>query len=85
MNAGGNNENDSPEQGGDGNGVQPQETAPRGARHRAPQDTKAGRPAASGGLLPNKAAEDDPRRWGDQPGSYDHDAWLKEQRPPHWG
>jgi len=36
-------------------------------------------------VLPNKAAEDDPRRWGDHPGSYDHDAWLKEQRPPHWG
>ncbi len=37
------------------------------------------------GVLPNKAAEDDPRRWGDQPGSYDHDAWLQEQKPPHWG
>lgn len=48
------------------------------------------RPAVSGatvpaGVLPNKAAEDDPRRWGDQPGSYDHDAWLQEQKPPHWG
>jgi len=38
-----------------------------------------------GGVLPNKAAEDDPRRWGDQPDSYDHDAWLAEQKPPHWG
>ncbi len=37
------------------------------------------------GVLPNKAAEDDPRRWGDQPNSYDHDAWLQEQKPPHWG
>lgn len=36
------------------------------------------------GVLPNKAAEDDPRTWGDSAG-YDHDAWLKEQRPPHWG
>ncbi|MBB6405767.1 hypothetical protein [Arthrobacter sp. AZCC_0090] len=36
------------------------------------------------GILPKKASEDDPRRWGDEPG-YDHDAWLKEQRPPHWG
>lgn len=35
-------------------------------------------------ILPKKASEDDPRRWGDEPG-YDHDAWLKEQRPPHWG
>jgi hypothetical protein len=37
------------------------------------------------GVLPNKAAEDDPRRWGDQPDNYDHDAWLQEQKPPHWG
>lgn len=35
-------------------------------------------------ILPKRASEDDPRRWGDEPG-YDHDAWLKEQRPPHWG
>lgn len=38
-----------------------------------------------GGVLPNKAAEDDPRRWGDQPEGYDHDSWLEEQKPPHWG
>jgi hypothetical protein len=37
------------------------------------------------GVLPNKAAEDDPRRWGDRPDNYDHDAWLQEQKPPHWG
>jgi hypothetical protein len=36
------------------------------------------------GLLPNKAAEDDPKRWGDGPDD-DHDAWLKENKPPHWG
>jgi hypothetical protein len=36
------------------------------------------------GVLPNKASEDDPRRWGDGPDD-DHDAWLKEQKPPHWG
>jgi hypothetical protein len=40
---------------------------------------------ASAGVLPNKAAEDDPRRWGDRPDSYDHDSWLQEQKPPHWG
>lgn len=39
---------------------------------------------AGEGILPKKASEDDPRQWGDEPG-YDHDAWLKEQRPPHWG
>ncbi|NQD89432.1 AAA family ATPase, partial [Paenarthrobacter sp. CM16] len=36
------------------------------------------------GILPTKAAEDDPRRWGDESG-YDHEQWLKEQKPPHWG
>lgn len=49
------------------------------------QATTPARAAASGAVLPNKAAEDDPRRWGDQPGNYDHDAWLQEQKPPHWG
>jgi hypothetical protein len=39
--------------------------------------------AGAGGILPTKAAEDDPRRWGDA--DEDHDAWLKEQKPPHWG
>jgi hypothetical protein len=53
----------------------------------APEDAKGKRAAAKpagDGVLPNKAAEDDPRRWGDEPG-YDHDQWLKEQKPPHWG
>jgi hypothetical protein len=40
--------------------------------------------AGAAGILPNKASEDDPRRWGDGPDN-DHDAWLKEQKPPHWG
>jgi hypothetical protein len=39
--------------------------------------------ASTAGILPTKAAEDDPRRWGDA--EDDHDAWLKEQKPPHWG
>jgi hypothetical protein len=39
--------------------------------------------AGTGDLLPTKAAEDDARSWGDR--EDDHDAWLKEQRPPHWG
>ncbi|GLB67059.1 DUF4011 domain-containing protein [Arthrobacter mangrovi] len=33
--------------------------------------------------IPAKAAEDDPRSWGER--EQDRDAWLKEQRPPHWG
>ncbi|MFY9634333.1 MAG: AAA family ATPase [Cellulosimicrobium cellulans] len=36
------------------------------------------------GVLPNKAAEDDARNWGDDSDN-DHDAWLKENKPPHWG
>ena len=53
----------------------------------AGQRIAAGRTGATvpAGVLPNKAAEDDPRRWGDQPGGYDHDSWLQEQKPPHWG
>ncbi|MER1997021.1 MAG: hypothetical protein ABTA24_11070 [Arthrobacter sp.] len=42
------------------------------------------RPAGTGaGILPRTAAEDDPRVWGDTP--EDTSAWLREQRPPHWG
>jgi hypothetical protein len=40
--------------------------------------------AGPAGILPNKAAEDDPRAWGDGPDN-DHDEWLKENKPPHWG
>jgi cell division protein FtsN len=60
-------------------------TQPDPQQPPAPKRRAAARTAGSGGVLPNKAAEDDPRRWGDQAGSYDHDAWLQEQKPPHWG
>jgi hypothetical protein len=59
-------------------------------KDQGPQDKPAGgkssarRKPASGGILPKVAAEDEPGSWGDG-GGYDHDAWLKEQRPPHWG
>ena len=56
-----------------------EETAKETSRRAEAQATVAE------GVLPNKAAEDDPRRWGDQPDNYDHDAWLQEQKPPHWG
>ncbi|MDR6413680.1 hypothetical protein J2808_000396 [Pseudarthrobacter sulfonivorans] len=46
----------------------------------APEDQQAG----AADILPNKAAEDDPRNWGDDADN-DHDAWLKENKPPHWG
>ncbi len=46
----------------------------------APEAEQSG----TAGILPNKAAEDDPRNWGDGTDD-DHDAWLKENKPPHWG
>ena len=54
------------------------DSAPDGPRQAA----GVGVPA---GVLPNKASEDDPKRWGDHGSDYDHDAWLQEQKPPHWG
>ncbi|ABK04247.1 conserved hypothetical protein [Arthrobacter sp. FB24] len=52
------------------------------AADRSRQPASVGAPS---GVLPNKAAEDDPKRWGDHASDYDHDAWLQEQKPPHWG
>jgi len=46
---------------------------------------KSSGPPKSGSVVPNKASEDDPRAWGDSESDNDHDAWLKEQKPPHWG
>jgi hypothetical protein len=56
--------------------------SPEGQQNATQHPAPATVPA---GVLPNKAAEDDPRRWGDEPGGYDHDSWLQEQKPPHWG
>lgn len=42
-------------------------------------------PVTLEGSVPKKAAEDDPRAWGDADSDADHDAWLREQKPPHWG
>jgi hypothetical protein len=52
---------------------------------KTPDPAKTAGPLKSGGVVPNKAAEDDPRAWGDAESDNDHDAWLKEQKPPHWG
>ncbi|GAA1498180.1 hypothetical protein [Paeniglutamicibacter kerguelensis] len=38
--------------------------------------------AGSGPVLPERAAEDDPRRWGDA--DDDLGEWMRSQRPPHW-
>ncbi|NUS37324.1 MAG: AAA family ATPase, partial [Pseudarthrobacter sp.] len=57
-------------------GAAPEAAKPAGTT--SPADVRA-----PGGILPTKAAEDDARSWGDR--DEDHDAWLKEQKPPHWG
>ena len=60
----------------------PDEEANEAAGNRTRQAAGVGAPS---GVLPNKASEDDPKRWGDHGSDYDHDAWLQEQKPPHWG
>ena len=63
--------------------AQPSPEAPAAGTSAKQQAAKA--PVTPGGALPKKAAEDDPRAWGDAEPEGDHDAWLREQRPPHWG
>ncbi|AUI49588.1 DUF4011 domain-containing protein [Arthrobacter crystallopoietes] len=52
-------------------------------KDQQPQTRKAAAAALRGSAIPDRAKEDDPRAWGDN--REDRDAWLKEQRPPHWG
>ncbi len=56
----------------------------RGSREGQSAAKSSTRKTGSEGILPKVASEDEPRTWGDESG-YDHDAWLKEQKPPHWG
>ncbi|WP_342023960.1 hypothetical protein AAE021_01755 [Arthrobacter citreus] len=46
------------------------------------QSSEESRAPAEPSVLKAKAADDDPRVWGDGP--EDRDSWLLEQRPPHW-
>lgn len=64
---------------------QPETAADGGVPAEPAAATPASRtaPGGTGAVLPTKAAEDDARSWGDR--EEDHDAWLKEQKPPHWG
>ncbi|WP_018829870.1 hypothetical protein [Salinispora tropica] len=36
----------------------------------------------SGSMLPERATDDTDQGWGEPTGG--NDAWLLEQRPPHW-
>lgn len=55
---------------------------PRGAAAGKTAGSKAPRKTGSGPVLPERAAEDDPRRWGDT--EDDLGEWMRSQRPPHW-
>ena len=67
------------------NGAAGEGTVENGTAEEGTVGKSTAQPApGTSGILPTKAAEDDPRRWGDAPDD-DHDAWLREQKPPHWG
>ncbi|MBG6179792.1 hypothetical protein IWX62_000984 [Arthrobacter sp. CAN_A1] len=57
------------------------QASPRPAVDGGPAGGAAGLPS-SDGVLPKHAAEDEARSWGETDDS--HEAWLKDQRPPHW-
>lgn len=89
MTSGDANPNEAPVPPSGENPGSPADQAPDGKRSEA----KPAPPATpvkpvkrqGGGVVPKKASEDDPRTWGDSDSGNDHDAWLKEQKPPHWG
>ncbi|WP_428985677.1 DUF4011 domain-containing protein [Sinomonas terricola] len=61
---------------------------PEGSEQRSDQPNGARAvpsPQEANPVLPRRAAEDDPRSWGDDESDRDHEQWLKDQRPPHWG
>ena len=61
------------------------ESGPTPAQEAQMDEKKStARTAAAEPVLPQRAAEDDPRAWGDAE-SANHDEWLREQKPPHWG
>jgi hypothetical protein len=61
------------------------EDAPGAVKQTPGPREKTPSPVKPAGAVPNKASEDDPRAWGDSGSDNDHDAWLREQKPPHWG
>lgn len=57
------------------------DSGPAGERSAAAEPSVVVEPAEPS-VLKERAADDDPRVWGDGP--EDRDSWLLEQRPPHW-
>lgn len=52
-------------------------------RSGARAEERPSKPHDDGGsMLPERAVDDTDQGWGEPAGG--HDAWLLEQRPPHW-
>ncbi|ALE06943.1 AAA family ATPase [Arthrobacter sp. ERGS1:01] len=52
----------------------------------ATADSATAKPAGTeSDVLPKVAPHDAAHTWGDEPGDRGHDAWLRENKPPHWG
>ena len=34
---------------------------------------------------PEQTSDDTDQGWGERPDEDEHERWLREQRPPHWG
>lgn len=49
------------------------------------QDNKAVEARPDSELLPKIAPHDADHTWGDRTSDRGHDAWLRENKPPHWG
>ncbi|ALE92913.1 AAA family ATPase [Arthrobacter alpinus] len=49
-----------------------------------PMETPATKPD-TGDVLPKVAPNDAAHTWGDEGSNQDHDEWLQENKPPHWG
>ena len=65
-----------------GHGKTPARPRPAPGKPRQRQGPGSPEHATRDPVLEQRAAEDDPRRWGDA--DDDLGDWLKSQRPPHW-
>lgn len=51
----------------------------------AEEDSKTAPAESDSALLPKIAPHDADHTWGDSASDRGHDAWLRENKPPHWG
>ncbi len=65
--------------------AEPAESAEAPTGDGAPESPTAGATGPAGGILPTVAPGDEGHTWGDKPEDAGRDAWLKDNKPPHWG